>query len=144
MGYINARDINSFADIAHVYGLPSDEGYAANLLASLPLQETVILCARLNAIVSGIGFVSMERRNRAAMSFIALPKEEQRILAFTTPRGGYRTHAVFFRGQLLHLMRLAVKHCSAGSRPDFYDPPRTACCFSRRRSLRARSGPSVR
>lgn len=124
MGYVNARDVNSFADIAHVYGLPSNEGYAANLLASLPLQETVILCARLNAIVSGIGIVSMERRNRAAMSFIALPKEEQRILAFTTPRGGYRTHAVFFRGQLLHLMRLAVRHCCAGSRPDFYEDPK--------------------
>jgi hypothetical protein len=129
MGYVNARDVNSFADIAHVYGLPSTEGYAANLLGSLPLQETVILCARLNAIVSGIGIVSMERRNRAAMTFMALPKEEQRILDFTGPRGGYRTHAVFFRGQLLHLMRLAVRHCSLGSRPDLYEDPKSRVRF---------------
>ncbi|QQN62166.1 winged helix-turn-helix domain-containing protein [Bradyrhizobium diazoefficiens] len=129
MGYVNARDVSSFADIAHVYGLPSTEGYAANLLASLPLQETVILCARLNAIVSGIGIASMERRNRAAMSLIALPKEEQRILSFTGPRGGYRTHAVFFRGQLLHLMRLAVRHCSPESRPGFYEAPKNRVQF---------------
>ncbi|MCP3471800.1 hypothetical protein NLM33_25030 [Bradyrhizobium sp. CCGUVB1N3] len=129
MGYVNARDVNSFADIAHVYGLPSTEGYAANLLASLPLQETVILCARLNAIVSGIGIATMERRNRAAMSFIALPKEEQRILSFTGPRGGHRTHAVFFRGQLLHLMRLAVRHCSPGPRPDFYEAAKNRAQF---------------
>jgi hypothetical protein len=110
-------------------GCRPTKGSAANLLASLPLQETVILCARLNAIVSGIGYLSMERRNRAAMSFIALPKEEQRILAFTTPRGGYRTHAIFFRGQLLHLMRLAVRHCSAGTRPDFYETPKNRVLF---------------
>ncbi len=129
MTYVSARDVSSFADIAHVYGLPSTEGYAANLLTPLPLQETVILCARLNAIVSGIGIVSMERRNRAAMSFMALPKEEQRILSFTGPHGGYQRHAVFFRGQLLHLMRLAVRHCSRGSRPDFYEHPKNRVQF---------------
>jgi hypothetical protein len=121
MPYVNPRDINTFADVAHIYGLPSTEEFASNILATLDLQETVILCARLNAIVSGIGNISTERRNRVAMSLLALPKEEQRILKITGPRGGYERHVVFFRGQLLELMRLAVKHCSTTPRPGCYE-----------------------
>jgi len=121
MPYVNPRDINTYADIAIIYGLPPTEEFAGNLLAPLDLKETMILCARLNAIVSGLGNISTERRNRAAMSFLGLPKEEQRILKFTGPRGGYERHVVFFRGQLLELMRLAVKHCSKTPRPSCYD-----------------------
>ncbi len=112
MPYLNPRDINTFADIAMIYGLPSTEGFAGNILATLDLKETVILCARLNAIVSGLGMHTTERRNQAAMHLLGLPKEEKRILNVTGPRGGYQRHVVFFRGQLLELMRLAVKYCS--------------------------------
>jgi hypothetical protein len=45
------------------------------------------------------------------MAFLAIPKEERRILNFVGQRGGYERRPVFFRGQLLELMRLAVKYC---------------------------------
>jgi len=120
MPYLKPRDVNTFVDMATVYGLPSTEEFAGNLLAALDLKETIILCARLNAIVTGIGYISTERRNRAAMSFLGVPKEEQRILKITGHLGGYERHVVFFRGQLLELMRLSVKYCSITPLPNCY------------------------
>jgi hypothetical protein len=129
MTYVNSRDINTFADIANIYGLPSTEEFAGRILETLDLKETVILCARINAVISGIGNISTERRNRAAMSLLALPKEEQRILNIIGPRGGYDRHVVFFRGQLLVLMRLAVKYCQKDQRPGCYDNPKNRVQF---------------
>jgi hypothetical protein len=76
MGYVNAR--RQLVRRQHVYGLPSDERYAANLLASLPLQETAILCAQLNAIVSGIEIVSIRLGVRGLCECHCPPHVRQR------------------------------------------------------------------
>jgi hypothetical protein len=117
MPYVNPRGTNTFADIANVYGLQATESLAATLLSGLDLKETIILCGRLNVLVSGVGKVSLASRTRAAMDIIALRDEERRILGVLDPIGGYERHFVFFRGQLLELMRLAVKYCSKSPVP---------------------------
>jgi hypothetical protein len=71
MPYLNARDRNTFADIANIYALPSTEEFAGNLLAPLDLKKTVILCVRLSAIVSGIGNISTQRRRPEGRRYLS-------------------------------------------------------------------------
>jgi hypothetical protein len=129
MPFVNPRDTTVFADIANIYGLPATEEFAAGILSALDLKMTVVICGRLNAIISGIGNLSTERRNALAMKFLAVPKEERRILNFVGPRGGYERRPVFFRGQLLELMRLAVKYCRKEPFPTCYDDPKNRSQF---------------
>jgi hypothetical protein len=129
MTYVNPRDINTFADITNIYGLPATEEIAGAMLSGLDLKITLITCARLNAMVAGIGNASRENRNRAAMSLLAVPKEERRILEVIGKRGGYERSPVFFRGQLLELMRLAVKHCPKTPLPTSFDNPKNRSQF---------------
>jgi hypothetical protein len=129
MPYVNQRDLSTFADITNIYGLPATEEMAGAILAGLDQKTTLITCARLNAMVAGIGNASTENRNRAAMSLLAIPKEERRILEFIGTRGGYERRPVFFRGQLLELMKLAVKHCPATPLPTSFDSPKNRAQF---------------
>jgi hypothetical protein len=117
MPFMNPRDVVTYVPSDLLYGVPPTEDNVRNILATLDLQETLILCARLNAIISGIGTVAMEDRNRHALEFLELPREERRIRKFVDPVGGYATFRLFFRGQLLELMRLALKYCPRNPLP---------------------------
>src|SRR5580704_3179256 len=132
MAFINPRDFVTYLRAEIIYGVPSTDDNLRNILATLDLQETLILCARLNAIISGIGTASMEERTHKAMTFLNLPRQERRIRKVLKPLGGYERIHVFFRGQLLELMRLAMKYCSRDPLPGCY-----AFAFDRKQFLKA-------
>ena len=68
MPFMQPRDVVTFVTSEMLYGIPSAEDNARNILATLGLQDTLILCGRLNAVVSGIGTVSIEDRIRPGKS----------------------------------------------------------------------------
>jgi hypothetical protein len=51
----------------------------------------------------------MEERVRNALAVLDLPKLERRIRNVAEPLGGYGTIRLFFRGQLIELIRLALE-----------------------------------
>jgi hypothetical protein len=117
---MKTRDVVTHLPAEAIYGVIAADKTVRNILATLDLQETLIFCARLNAIISGIGNASMEDRIRTAMTLLDLPKQERRIRNLLEPVGGYEAFRVFFRGQLLELMRLALKYCPRDPLP---------CCY---------------
>jgi hypothetical protein len=62
MPFMNPRDVVTYVPSDLLYGVPPTEDNVRNILATLDLQETLILSARLNAIISGIGTVAIEDR----------------------------------------------------------------------------------
>ncbi len=52
MPFMQPRDVVTFVTSEMLYGVPSTEENARNILATLDLRDTLILCARLNAVVS--------------------------------------------------------------------------------------------
>jgi hypothetical protein len=114
------RDVVTYLPVHIVSGVTPTEESVRNILATLDLQETLIFCARLNAIITGIGTASMEQRIRNALAVLDLRKLERRIRNVVEPIGGYGTIRVFFRGQLIELMRLALKYCPRDPLPDCY------------------------
>lgn len=120
MAFMNPRDVATYLPLEVISGVTATDDSVRNILATLDLQETLIFCARLNAIISGIGTASMEERIRKALTFLDLPKQERRIRKAIEPVGGYGTFRVFFRGQLLELMRLALKYCPRDPLPSCY------------------------
>jgi hypothetical protein len=119
MPFMKARDVVTYLPVEAISGVTATEDSVRNMLATLDLQETLIFCARLNAIISGLGTASMEDRIRKAVAFLGLPRQERRIRDLLEP-SGYGTFRVFFRGQLLELMRLALKYCSRDPLPGCY------------------------
>jgi aryl-alcohol dehydrogenase-like predicted oxidoreductase len=73
MSFVNPRDTSVFADIANIYGLPATEEFAGRILATLDLKMTATVCARLNAIISGIGNLSYRRSVATASLWHSLP-----------------------------------------------------------------------
>src|SRR5271169_2224621 len=132
MPFMKPRDVVTYLPVHIVSGVTPTEESVRNILATLDLQETLIFCARLNAIITGIGTASMEERVRKALTFMGLPKQERRIRNAVEPIGGYGTIRVFFRGQLLELMRLALKYCPPDPLPGCY-----AFAYSRKQFLKA-------
>jgi hypothetical protein len=117
---MKTRDVVTHLPAEAIYGVIEADELVRNILATLDLRDTLVFCARLNAIISGIGNASMEKRIRTAMTFLDVPKQERRIRNLLEPVGGYETFRVFFRGQLLELMRLALKYCPRDPLPDCY------------------------
>jgi len=121
MPFMQPRDVVTFVTSEMLYGIPSTEDNARNILATLDLKDSLIMCGRLNAVVSGIGTVSIEDRIRHALRLLELPREERRIRKFAERLGEHApSFRLFFRGQFLELMRLALKHCPRDRLPDCY------------------------
>jgi hypothetical protein len=126
------RDVVTYLPVEVVSGVAPTEQSVRAILATLDLQDTLIFCARLNAMISGIGTASMEGRVRNALTVLKLPKLERRVRNFVEPLGGYGTVRVFFRGQLIELMRLALKYCPRERVPGCY-----SLAYSRKQFLKA-------
>jgi hypothetical protein len=99
MAFMNPRDVVTYVSSDLLYGNPPTEDGVRDILAILDLQQMLILCARLNAVIAGIGTVAMEDRIHHALQFLELPREERRIRKFLGPVAGYATLRLFFRGQ---------------------------------------------
>jgi hypothetical protein len=70
-------------------------------------------CARLNMVVNGSGNPDLETRQARASGLICDPVDLSRIRVFAATRPGHDFPIVFFRGQILELVRWAVRCCPA-------------------------------
>jgi hypothetical protein len=62
---LNPDDISAFVPPDAIYpGLPADENALVELLAGLSRDDTLLICARLNAMVTGFGTQSHAARLR--------------------------------------------------------------------------------
>jgi hypothetical protein len=109
---INLNDVSVFVPPDAIYpGLPADESALIELLSSLSRDDTLLISARLNTIVSGFGMLDDGQRQQKACAWICNQEQKQRLDAFAKQHGGLDRVVVFFRGQLLEMMRRAAKHC---------------------------------
>jgi len=107
------QPIGIFATLEEVYpNLKSDQATLVDLLTILSRDDTLITCARINTFVSGPGTLTDKERQELALRFLRLPDEDiRRINDFARRYRGGGEVTIFFRGQLLELIRWVAKYC---------------------------------
>lgn len=109
---VPSREINVFVPSDALFpDLEPSETTIAALLGTLSRDAVLLACARLNTIVSGTGHPDNKPRQERAISLICNADDLHRINAFAKARPEHDLPAVFFRGQILELMRWAVRCC---------------------------------
>jgi hypothetical protein len=93
--------------------LEQSEATMATLLGELGRDAVLLACARLNMVVNGTGNPDLKPRQARAIRLLCDPEDLSRINAFAATRPGGHVPVVFFRGQILELMRWAVRCCPA-------------------------------
>jgi hypothetical protein len=104
--------------------LRADEATLVGLLQRLSRTDTLFWCARLNLLVSGPGTDDPRIRQQRALRQLCTGDEIHRVSRLAAQYGGASHVRVFFRGQLLELMRWAAKYCvdHPGDGTTFEDP----------------------
>lgn len=93
-------------------GCRADEATLLNLLSGLSRDDTLLICARTNTIITGFGpKLSALERQRKACELFCSPESAEKINAFARTHGGAARVVVFFRGQLLELVWWVAKYC---------------------------------
>lgn len=91
-------------------GLRADETTLLELLRGLSRTDALFWSARVNLIVAGAGEATPKERQQRALNLLCTPDEIGRINAFAERHGSADQVRVFFRGQLLELMRWVSEH----------------------------------
>jgi hypothetical protein len=102
----------------------ASEDALADLLRLMKRDDVLLQCAYANALISGFDpAFGEDRRQAAAIRALCAPGDIARINALPRPIGR-GTPNIFFRGQLLQLMRMAAQSCDSapGTGADFVDP----------------------
>lgn len=101
----------------------SDFDTFIGVLNGLSRTDTLFWCARLNLVVSDAEVDHVTRQRFGLKQFLG-PQEQIRVDEFARRNGGAQKVIVFFRGQLLELIRWVVLYCQ--DHPDdgmtFEDP----------------------
>jgi hypothetical protein len=109
---LNLGNVSTFVPPDAVYpGLPVDEDALHELLTGLSRDDTLLMCARINAMITGFSTQGDAERQQEACGWICNQHRLQRLDAFARQRGGLERVVVFFRGQLLEMMRQTALHC---------------------------------
>jgi DNA-binding Xre family transcriptional regulator len=122
---VNPSDISLFVPADAVYpGVESTEQTLLDLLATLSRDETLLVCGRVNTIVTGPGDFDYKGRQQQALNLLCSREEIDRINVFAKAHNTAGPPAVFFRGQLLELMRWTVRYSQnlPGDGQTFLDP----------------------
>lgn len=91
-------------------GLQAREATFLELLRGLSRTDTLFWSARVNLIVAGTGETTPKERQQRVLNLLCTPDEIRRINAFAEGHSGVDRVRVFFRGQLLELMRWVSEH----------------------------------
>jgi len=106
-------------------GVVASEKARVDVLAGLSRDDVLFHCGRVNTFISGPGDFDVKGRQQQTLYRLCTPDQIGRINAFAKrySRSG-PPPAVFFRGQLLELMRWAARHCKSlpGDGETFTDP----------------------
>jgi hypothetical protein len=126
-------DVNIFVPPEIVFpGLVADERTLVQLLLTLNRNETLIACCRANAAVSGYAGPDFKEQQERMIRDVLPPGSGGRINAFIKEHRLRYPPPVFFRGQLLELMRWTAKHAVPGSAdPAFYSGPANRETFAK-------------
>jgi len=105
-------------------GTIASEKALVEVLAALSRDDVLFHCARINRLVSGPGDFDVEGRRQHALNTLCTEEIIGRINDFARRHPGAGRPMVFFRGQLLELMRWAARHCRnlPGDGETFADP----------------------
>lgn len=104
-------------------GIEATEATMEELLRPLGRDAVLVACARLNTVVSGSGIPDIKARQERAIGMICSGEDLRRINTFAQTRPPGDLPIVFFRGQLLELMRWAVRCCPATTGTETLDDP---------------------
>src|SRR5690349_18255773 len=106
------EQVGTFITVEELYPyLKSDSTSLLILLAKLSRNDTLLTCARINTFISGPGTLTDKERQELPLGYLCQPEDLRKINEFVRSRGGANRVTVFFRGQLLELLRWVAKHC---------------------------------
>jgi hypothetical protein len=111
--HLRARksEVGLFVPVEEVFpGMTADESTLLSLLQGLSRDDTLFMAARLNTITSGPGDFEIQPRQQQALSTMCTSAQIDRVNDFARRHRDAGTPAVFFRGQLLELMRWTARH----------------------------------
>ena len=93
------------------------------LLRPMKRDDVLLQCAYANSVISGFGLTDDDARQATAIKALCAPSDIVRIQTLSR-RSGRRVPNIFFRGQLLEMMRRAAQACdpAPGSGAGFDDP----------------------
>ena len=101
-----------FLPVSEVFpDMQSDFETFKSLLFSLSLTDTLFWCGRLNLIISDPESDHLTKQ-QAGLSQFFTPEEINKVNDFVKKNGGVQEVTIFFRGQLLELIRWVVLFCS--------------------------------
>ena len=94
------------------------------ILRKLSRTDTLLWCGRLNTVVSGSSDLDHLARQRFGVEVFFGPSELDALNRFVNSRGPAAKSGIFFRGQLLELIRWVALHCEdkPGDGATFDDP----------------------
>jgi hypothetical protein len=107
-----AREVGVYVPVHEVF--PGTTGTARELMAvlrTLSRDDTLFQCARINTIVSGSGDFENTPRQQQAAGMLCNQEQIGRINDFARRHKTSGPPLIFFRGQMLELMRCAATHC---------------------------------
>ena len=109
----SAREVGLFVPVNEVFpGTKGTKRELVQLLATLSRDDTLFQCARTNTIVSGFGDFENVPRQQQALDMLCNQEQIDRINDFASRHKATGAPLIFFRGQLLELMRWAAVYCS--------------------------------
>lgn len=105
-------------------GARPTEAELVQTLTPLCRDDVIFECAMINALVSGLESAETRDRQQVASEVVCCRREVDAINAFARAQGDGQPPEVFFRGQMLELMRWAARHCrkTDGDGRSFDDP----------------------
>jgi hypothetical protein len=118
-------EVSVYVQVAVVFeGGQSDDAALVEVLKTLQRDNVLFMCAYLNTVVSGFGALDSKERQELALSTICRGDQRDKINIFAASRGAAGLPTVFFRGQMLELMRWAARYCerTPGGGRAFEDP----------------------
>lgn len=92
-------------------GTQPTEAALIETLKTLSRDDTLFHCARVNTIASGPGDFDIRGRQLRLLKTYGTPADIPKIDAFTREHPGAGLPMVFFRGQMLELMRWVARYC---------------------------------
>lgn len=108
----SAKEVGLFVPVEEVFpDTETSERALVQVLATLSRDDTLFQCARINTLVSGFGDFDNKPRQEQALAMLCAPQHIDRINDFARRHRTSGLPAIFFRGQLLELMRWAARHC---------------------------------
>jgi len=107
------KETNLYIPVNEVFPeIKNDFETFKSLLGCLSRTDTLFRCARLNGIISNASGVNDINRQQYALDRFLNAKEIRAVNDFAQRNGGAQRVKVFFRGQLLELVRWGSLYCS--------------------------------